>query len=282
MKKLLFCSVLLLIMICLYSCGYSKSESKPIVFGDTVVLAKISLHDTASYSIVESERCQIAADVDIVFPKFYMGEEKTAALQREFSKYVLGMEADTMTLASAFPEYVDILVERYKVDAISDIKDIEVDYEPVSSCALTVKIYAMFNSGGIICFCNEEIAEINEKDSIDRHFYYVFDLSTMKRVRLEDLIAEEYNDRVTELLKNKLRTENDVLNDDELADRGFYNFDNMTVNRNFYVTAEGITWGFLPRELAVSEEVQVSLSYELLAPYLKEQSVVSQYINVVE
>lgn len=276
-QKITLGAVVLLILAHLCSCNGNAVDNHAMET-DTVSLAKISMFDTASYAITEAEECKVRADVEITYPKQYAGEAKTEALQHLFAHEVLEVVADTVTLASAFPEYVENLIRRYEVEAV-DSSYIEADYEPVVKCGLVVKIYSIYNDKGIVCFGKNENITINDNNPSDNHFFYVFDLISMRKVELSDLFSDENLTQITELLKNQLRIDNSVENDDELADMGYFNFDNMVVNKNFYITSDGITWNFLPRELSVFEEVEITLDFNSIAPYLLEQTIVSQFMN---
>lgn len=261
MKKVIYCYAFSLIMLCLCACSEGKSESYAVIVGDTVSLATISLHDTTSYMIGTDERCGISADVVISYPKLYVDKDKTETLQRLFSTSVLGVSSDSASLATAFPQYLENLIARYKEnDGNFDEETLEPDYEVMTDCKLTVRTYPVYNAGGLLGFCKEETAVINVGEPSTRHFYYAFDLSNPARIELSDLFPDEYSGKVAEMLKAKLRADMNVTSGDELADMGYYNYDNIVAGDNFYVTGDSIIWNFLPRELSVLEEVRISLS----------------------
>ena len=261
MMKQAIWGALSLIMICLYGCTGGKTESRIMVDGDTVAMATISLHDTASYLITDNKKCNISADVEITYPKYYKDNENTEKLQKIYATSVLNILSDSVSLASAFPEFVENLINQYKENVNEDTEEsLEVDYEPMKDCKLQVKIYPVYNAGGILSICKEEVAIIDEAAPARLHFYNVFNLSEMKKLETSNLFPEESFNQVVEALKTKLRSDLNVANDDELADMGYYNFDNLKVSENFYLTADSIVWIFLPRELSVLDEVRISLS----------------------
>lgn len=259
MRQILW-SALSLIMICLYGCTGGKTENSIMVVGDTVAMATISLHDTASYFITDNKKCNISADVEITYPKYYKDKECTEKLQKMYSTNILNIISDSVSLASAFPEFVDNLINQYKESSTEVVEGvIESDYEPMSECNLQVKIYPVYNACGTLSICKEEVALIDDNTPARLHFYNVFNLPEMKKLETSDIFPEEALSQVIEALKTKLRSDLNVANDDELADMGYYNFDNLKVSENFYLTADSIVWNFLPRELSVLEEVKISL-----------------------
>lgn len=261
MRKRIFFGALALIIICLCGCSNGKSKKNIKVVGDTVAMATINLHDTMNYSIVDGKKCHISADVEITYPKTYIDNERTEQLQKLYATNVLNVLSDSVSLTSAFPHYVDDLINQYKENGV-DVTDgdIEIDYEPMTDCQLQVRIYPVYNTEGLLSVCKEEIALVDDKLPAKRHFYYVFNLSEMEKLEISDIYTEEVINQVVELLKNKLRRDLNVASDDELADLGYYNFDNLTVSENFYLTSDSIVWNFHPRELSVLEEVRISLS----------------------
>ena len=81
---------------------------------------------------------------------------------------------------------------------------------------------------------------------------------------------------VTQLLRARLMAQNKATSDDQLNDIGYFNVDNLTVTRNFYFGDNGITWSYLPSQLAVDAigEPQIALTYDQLAPLACDGSVI--------
>ncbi len=251
-----------LIMLCLCACSEGKNNTiKTEVNCDSVSFATISLHDTINYAIGNDENCHISANVILSYPKMYVNKERTDVLQELFASSVLGITEDSITLATAFPQYKDKLIARYKESEENyDTDVIELDYDLMTDCRLSVKTFPVYNRGGLLCFCKQETAVINGKKPSVRHYYYAFDLNKMRQIGLSDLFQPENNDKVVELLKDKFRYDMNVSSNDELAYMGYYNFDNMVLTENFYITSDSIVWNYLPRELSVLDEVRISLS----------------------
>lgn len=261
MKKIMLCCALSLIMTSLCTCSNGKTEAIYSVDGDTVVMATVNLHDTLSYFLRDEEKCYISADLEISYPESYINNEYTERLQRLYAGSVLGVSADSATLATAFPRFMANLLARYSEnDGEVSAEEMDAGYEQMSNCKLLVKIYPVYNAYGIVSFCREELSRIDDKLPETRRYYINIDLNKMTKIELSSIIAEDDYDRVTYLLKERLRDDADVVNDDELVELGYYNFENLTVGDNFYITADSITWNFLPRELSVLEEVQITLA----------------------
>lgn len=262
MKKLLLCNAFALILIGLCACSDGHTVAQADKACDTVLFAKVGLSDTLTYSILET-KCDIQANVDISYPQKYVDNVKTESLQRLFTNVVLNIPGDSVSLASAFPLYVEHLMTTYREgDRAVSAEDIESDFELVQNCQLVVKIYDVYNKNGLMCVCKEERVQINEALPEVQHFYYTFDLEKLSRMRMSDMFDELKINALTEMLKKKLLKDMGAASYDELVDLGLYNLDNLSAVDNFYVSDDSIIWNYLPRELAVQDEVRVALSKE--------------------
>ena len=83
---------------------------------------------------------------------------------------------------------------------------------------------------------------------------------------------------VTHLLRARLLEQNKATSNDQLNDMGYFNVDNLSVTRNFYFDDNGITWSYLPSQLAVDAigEPQIALTYEQLTPLACAGSVINR------
>lgn len=262
MKKLLLCEAFALIMIGLCACNGGQTVAQADKACDTVLFAKVGLSDTLSYSILET-KCDIQANVDISYPQKYVDNVKTESLQRLFTNVVLNIPGDSVSLASAFPLYVEHLMATYREsDRAVNVEDLESDFELVQNCQLVVKIYDVYNKDGLMCVCKEESVQINDAQPEEQHSYYTFDLEKLARVRMSDMLDELKISSLIEMLKKKLLQDMGVATYDELVDLGLYNLDNLSAVDNFYVSDDSIIWNYLPRELAVRDEVRIALSKE--------------------
>lgn len=255
------------------------NKKKQLVAKDSVSLAKIDLNDSTSYYLNGSDKCRIYASVVMSYPSFYKDKEKTEQLQKLFLQSVLDIPSDSTTLASAFPQFLDNQLNVYKNNNASIGDDNEVDYEPVYKYFSKLRINAPYNSNGLVCFCKEVVTEKNDRVTTTRHYYYMFNLEDMSRIELTNLFSEEQIGDIGEMLKDKLRKDLNVENDDQLNDLGYFNFDNLVANNNFYISNDGITWVYLPRELSVIDEVKITLSYESLKAFIPANSILSPFLK---
>lgn len=277
MKNKCLYYILPLIITCLTACAQGKSI-KPEVSNDTVALAKISLKDTVNYAPNDSINWKIMANVEISYPAQYRDKEKTESLQKLFSGKVLEVTTDSITLASAFPVYVKNLIGRYEGEAAEN-SEAEADYEPVAECSIEAKVSAVYNKNGIACFEASEISTYDNEYYTYRGYFYTVNLASLKLVDISDIFGEEELMHISDLLKMQLQIDLGAKNEDELVELGFFNIDNVRVNNNFKIGNNGITWNYLPGELSVVEQIEITLDYDILRDYILENSIVSKLID---
>ena len=139
----------------------------------------------------------------------------------------------------------------------------------------TTTVQLHYNSKDLVTFCRVEMIRKDTVVTSVTHKFYTIDLKTMTAVGLDKLIRDDAQSQVTKMLRSKLLEQNRVESNDQLNELGYYNIDNLIVNNNFFFDANGVTWSYLPNELAVSAigEPQVTLGYDALSPFLCEGSV---------
>ncbi len=271
--------VLILTMVgCNAGTGGSSDTSELKVQLDSCRLA-----DTTSFVKSNGERCTIYADANISYPKMFRDKASTEQLQRLFAAFVLNAP-DSLDLADAMHATVSNTLHQY--DFVEQLPEDELN-EDVDSSQIVYKyntittVAVHYNNDDIITFCKTEMVRKNDKVTSVTHRYYSFDLKTMAYIDLHKLFREDAMTDVTHLLRARLLEQNKVVNDDQLNDLGYFNVDNLSVTRNFFFDEKGVTWSYLPSQLAVDAvgEPQITLSYEQLAPLACDGSVLNRLID---
>ena len=95
----------------------------------------------------------------------------------------------------------------------------------------------------------------------------------MNRLFRDDALVD-----VCQLLRAQLLKQNNATGNEQLNDLGYFNVENLTVTRNFLFDDTGITWSYLPNELAVEAvgEPRITIPYADLEPYLCDDSFVKR------
>lgn len=269
-----FVIVLITTMIACQKQGAGTTQSA----GQTVMLDSCRLSDTTSFAKSNGERCAIFADATIVFPKSFVDKAHTEQLQRLFAAFVLNAP-DSTGLEDAMRATVSNTLHQYDFFEqlpTDDQLDEGNDSQPVYRYNTTTTVNVHCNKNDVITFCKTEVVSKNNKVTSVTHRYYNFDLQTMAYIDLHRIFRDDAMADVTQMLRDRLLEQNKATSNDQLNDMGFFNADNLTVTRNFYFGDDGITWSYLPSQLAVDAigEPQISLTYDQLEPLACDGSVI--------
>ena len=272
-------AVFIILTVTMIACngGAQKATSS----AGEVRLDSCSLTDTTSFVKSNGERCAIYADATIVYPKSFGDHAATEQLQRLFAAFVLNAP-DSLNLEDAMHATVSNTLHQY--DFVQQLPN-EVDANEEDEAQLVYKyntlttVRVCYNHNDVLTFCKNEVVKKNDKTTSETNRYYSFDLSTMSYIDLHKLFRDDALTDVTQLLRAQLLEQNNATTDDQLNDLGYFNVDNLTVTRNFCFGDEGVTWSFLPGQLAIDAvgEPMILLSYDKLAPLACDGSIISRF-----
>ena len=280
--KYTFIQVVTLMSLGLWLMSCSGSSSSSFDSADTVTVAMVKMTDTTSFTKSNGEKCQIFAESSFNYPTSYRNKELLAALQRLYAQNVLEAP-DSLSLNDAMRACVANSLKQYEFsDSILEDEDLT-DYPPQQTTIkynTSINVIVHYKARGIFNVCRVEVVKKNDKISSVTHRYYTFDLDNMKRVGLNDLFAENCINEVTKLLRTSLLEQNKVKTDEELNDLGYFNIDNLSATDNFCFDADGLTWSFLPNQLAVYAvgEPRVTIDYRTLLKLASEKSTIRRMI----
>ncbi|MBR1727534.1 MAG: DUF3298 domain-containing protein [Muribaculaceae bacterium] len=244
-----------------------------------VKLDSCRLSDTTSFVKSNGERCAIYADANIIYPLSLADKASTEQLQRLFAAFVLNAP-DSLSLTDALRATVSNTLHQYDfVEQTVDDQTTEDDgAQVVYNYNTTTTVTVNYNQHDIITFCKTEMVRKNDHVTSVTHRYYSFDLQNMAYIDLHKMFRDEAMADVTALLRARLLEQNKATSDDKLNDMGYFNVDNLSVTRNFYFDQDGVTWSYLPSQLAVDAvgEPQITLTYDQLAPLACDGSVINR------
>lgn len=271
-------SLILLILTVVIAVGCSGGGKTSGDAEPTVTLSSTKQSDTLSFPLSNGNNCKVLVDVSVTYPKAFKTDKETAALQRLFITTVLECP-DSLAMADAVKQYTASISSLNSTDGSDeDYAEQEEDLIPVEKIQISVNITTAFNHHGVITFCKEVTYKRNDVMTSKMHRYYNLDLQSMKPVDLTMFRDDAISD-VCQLLKNKLMEQTHTHNNDELNELGYFNIDNLTVTTNFCFDDNGITWSFLPQELAADAltEPRITISYDALKPLAAEGSIINRF-----
>lgn len=262
----------------LFSCSNSGKGSGGD--GKSAVTVKTQqLNDTSAFTMANGERCTIVADATIDYPASAGEGTAVDSLQRLFAAYVLE-SGDTLSLQGAMRQVVANSMHQY--DFMQEPVDKEMADESDDMATLkyatSTRVTPVYNKNGVVTFERVDVVKKNDKVSSVTHRYYSFDVESMTYIDVNRLFSEDAITDVCQMLQQQLLAQNNAKGNEQLNDLGYFNVENLTVTRNFYFDDNGVTWSFLPNELAVEAvgEPKITIPYGDLSECLCENSIIER------
>ena len=271
--------ILLAFMMLSVSCGRKGSnyvdDGKP-----AVTTAQTHQQSNSSFKMSNGELCTIVAEATIDYPKTIGENQPADSLQRLFAAYVLE-SGDTLSLNEAMNQVVVNSMHQYDfIDGAAIEEDVTDETDGLTTLKYTTstRITPIYNKHGVVTFERVDVVKKNDKVASVTHRYYSFDVDTQTYIDVNRLFRDDAISDVCQLLKQQLLTQNNVTGNEQLNDLGYFNVENISVSRNFYFDDKGVTWSFLPNELAVEAvgEPKITIPYKDLEPSLCENSIIER------
>lgn len=280
----IICTTLALLMSMLAGCSPTKTDATGADDSsqEPVALSNVHKSEQTSFKLSTGEACQEIIDVTATYPKFFKDKASTEKLQKLFISTVLECN-DSLSIDQAVQAYAHSITD---VDPDSDddggaeaseAAGDDSGYATDNKFVITVNITIAYHQHDVITFCKEETVKKNEVTS-KTHKYYNIDLKDLKVVDLTMFKDESLNE-ICVLLKKQLMEQNNVKSADALNDLGYFNIDNLTVTSNFFFDENGITWSYLPQELAANANIEpkITLDYGTLKQFAASGSVLGRF-----
>ena len=279
MKTKVFALVILLsITGLMFSCGKMKSgktdDAKP-----AVIVKTEQLSDNSSFAMSNGERCTIVADATIDYPVSAGGGVPMDSLQRLFAAYVLE-SGDSLSLQDAMRQVVSNSMHQYDFMQEPVAKDEADESSDLATLkyATSTRVTPIYNRNGVVTFERVDVVKKNDKVTSVTHRYYNFDVETQTFIDVNRLFRDDAVADVCQLLRQQLLNQNNVSGNEQLNDLGYFNVENIMVTRNFYFDDKGVTWSYLPNELAVEAvgEPKITIPYADLKSALCDGSIIDR------
>lgn len=262
----------------LFSC--SKMKTGKSDDGKSAVIVKTQqLSDNSSFAMSNGERCTIVADATIDYPVNAGEGVPVDSLQRLFAAYVLE-SGDSLSLQEAMHQVVANSMHQYDFmrEPVAKGEADEADDMATIKYATSTRVTPIYNRNGVVTFERVDVVKKNDKVASVTHRYYSFDVTTQSFIDLNMLFRDDALPDVCQLLKQQLLAQNNASGNEQLNDLGYFNVENLTVTRNFYFDDKGVTWSYLPNELAVEAvgEPKITISYDALKSALCDDSIIER------
>lgn len=258
----------------------NQTASNGYTSTDTVSTSATQKVDSTSYIKSNGEKCNIFADATIAVPT-NCGNGNITELRKQFAKYVLDAP-DSLSVDEALNQYMINYLKQYEISYNEDTTaglDDEIDSDTIKTYNNSINISVLYNNKDIVTFSKVIVTRKNNYVSSVVHRYYNFDIKTGNYITLNNLFRDDAIQYLCQDFKSILMSENNVSSVDQLNEVGYFNIDNLTVNLNFFFDETGITWVYLPNELAIQNlgEPKIKITYSNLEPYLNDNSLVKRF-----
>ena len=269
-------AILLVVTALLASC----SKSSPGSGGQPAVAVKSQqLSDASSFTLSNGERCSIVAEATIDYPVTGTNGVAVDSLQRLFAAYVLE-SGDSLSLQEAMRQVVANSMHQYDfmeepmTEAVAD----EAAEMNTLKYATSTRVAPIYNKNGVVTFERVDVVKKNDKVTSVTHRYYSFDVENQTYIDVNRLFRDDAVADVCQLLRQQLLAQNNATGNEQLNDMGYFNVENITVTRNFFFDDKGVTWSYLPNDLAVEAvgEPRITVPYADLSDYKCDDSILDR------
>jgi len=282
MKTKLYTLFTMLAVTALVLASCTKSRTNKSGDGKPAITVKSQqLSDNSAFTMSNGERCSIMAIATIDYPATGPDGVPLDTLQRLFAAYVLE-SGDSLSLQQAMQQVVANSMHQYDFMSgpLTDDEAAEAaDDQAALKYATSTRVTPIYNTNGVVTFERVDVVKKNDKVTSVTHRYYNFDVETQTYIDVNRIIRDDAVADVCQLLKAQLLAQNNAKGNEQLNDMGYFNVENITVTRNFYFDEKGVTWSYLPNELAVEAvgEPKITIPYDALEPYLSDESIIQRF-----
>ena len=278
--KTRFLSIVMLLSLTMLIASCGKGGKGKANNGKPAVTVKTQqLNDKSTFKLSNGELCTIVADAVIDYPVATVEGLALDSLQRLFAAYVLE-SGDSLSLQEALRQTVANSMHQYDFmdEPMSDDEIADVEGQTTINYATSTRVTPIYNKNGVVTFERVDVVKKNSKVTAVTHRYYSFDVESQTYIDVNRLFRDDAIADVCQLLKQQLLKQNNASGNEQLNDLGYFNVENITVSRNFFFDENGVTWSYLPNELAVEAvgEPKITIPYGDLTDFQCDNSILER------
>lgn len=254
--------------------------------GMPIHVVETKLSDTTIVHKSTGGALTVIADLAVVYPHPVAPDDSlTRTAQQLFIRHVLD-QPDSLDIDRALRAVAANTLHQNDFDAGADAPDISdpaileaLDTDTVTDYRTSTTVSVLRHEVGLVTFQRVDVVKKNGDVTAVAHRYYTIDTRDGALVTTRRLFNDEAMPVLNRMLRERLLEQNNVTTNEQLNDLGFYNADNLFVGNNFFVSDKGVTWSFLPGELAVEAvgEPAITIGLEDLRSLLAPSSPLNRY-----
>lgn len=271
--------LLVLLAIVLAATTSCSHDGSSISKGNTIAVQMDSI--LIQDSLTDQNGIKVTMSYTISYPKSIKDSKAETA---KFSKLLakLWFSNDSLDLAKSANAALSEGLKAYSSSSIINAEDIQdEDVAKISRYDIDQNIAMIYHNCDLAIFKKSSTTKKDGKASLSNNTFFTIDLSTIKPVTLADIFDENNYATINDALKKQLLTKNNCSNSDQLAEVGYFNIDNLSINDNFTVDEKGISFHYNPLEIACYAvgEVVITLPFEDIKESIKTDSPICRLIK---
>jgi hypothetical protein len=191
--------------------------------------------------------------IHFVFPsQMYGNIHLLGKIQDEFIKGLFGKEYTNLSPYEALEKFYQKYKEDYLATA-ADYNKAKAEGLDMESWGNTIQIMRINTIGiheGILSFCvsiENSMGGIHDSRHIN---YYNINLTTGKLICESDIFKPGYENKLTDVIINRLLEDNKLSKPKQLIEKGYFNLRRLKPNKNFLISKDGIVYAFNETEIA--------------------------------
>lgn len=230
----------------------------------------------------EYPNCEL--QINFMYPVKYADKEILAAMRKQFVSSCFGDIFEHLSPEEAVEEYAKLYLEDYKSLEEEFGKDME-EYEdfPLSASFMYFENSSTeitYNKNNLLGYSVHLESYTGGAHGSYSTMNYVINLENGTVITEEDIFIDDFQEKLAQILVDKITSQNNVKNPKELETVGFFSIDEIFPNGNFALNDEGITYYFNPYEIAayVVGITTVELPYREIKHLLRRESPIAGLI----
>jgi len=265
----------------LYGCdnvGKNSNTKNDIKFESVIV--------ERTYHLLEDrENPNCSLQINFTFPTSIGGDkELTKKIQGLFITNYFGENYSHLLPEQA----VELYIENY----LSSYKELEEDFKaeiardrnmPMESWFSYSEISTNeinYNKNGLLCYTVSFDGYTGGAHGAHSHMLYTIDIRSGEEITEEEIFVNNYQERLANVLVNKIAKKYDLDNVKELENIGFFNIEEIYPNDNFIVDDSGITYMFNEYEIAayVVSNIEVYIPFSEIEYLIKRDGAIAHIV----
>ncbi len=266
------------------SCGLTSNTSSKSA-SDTVTFMSSTYSDSISFKGSDKKEYKINATSTFMIPIIANDQNKTKQIQSLFYQIIISDDSCNYNPSEWAKIYTKSALEELGIPGginTEYISNNECDENEMSAkYSMDTNIKPVFNRNNLLSMEKAEKFNNNKDSDSWVHTYYNFNVTADSILNISDIFNEDKIPELTDLLKKTLMKQVKVSNAEEMISLGYFNLDNLSATNNFYISSQGLTWVFIPYEIACFSigETRVFLDYSSISTLINKNSIINQFIS---